>query len=132
MTVPDGGTALIGSYSRVSEGRNEYGVPGLGKLPVVGRLYRNIGAGRQVQTIQASASVRIIDLAEDAGEAVLPGHTTLVRREGNRVTLAFDPRRVKTAELIAQVSAGNRIHDLFVQDPPIEEIIARLYTEARV
>jgi general secretion pathway protein D len=65
VAVPDGGTALIGSYSRVSEGRTEYGVPGLGKLPVVGRPFRNVGVGRQVQTIQASASVRIIDLAEE-------------------------------------------------------------------
>src|SRR5262245_54835067 len=33
VTVPDGGTALLGGYSRVSEGRREYGPPVLGKLP---------------------------------------------------------------------------------------------------
>jgi Flp pilus assembly secretin CpaC len=65
VAVPDGGTALIGSYSRVSEARNEFGTPGIGKLPVAGRLFRNVGVSRQVQTIQASASVRIIDLAEE-------------------------------------------------------------------
>src|ERR1700682_1514939 len=33
VTVPDGGTALVGGYSRLSEGRTEYGVPVVGKVP---------------------------------------------------------------------------------------------------
>jgi ABC-2 type transport system ATP-binding protein len=74
----------------------------------------------------------IVDVADDdARELTLPQHTTLVKREGNRVTLAFDPRKVATADLIAQFSAAHRIQDLFVHDPPIEQIIAQLYTEVR-
>jgi ABC-2 type transport system ATP-binding protein len=71
----------------------------------------------------------VIDLADESPGFDPPASTTLVKREGNRVTLAFDPRRIPTAELIAEVSAGCPIRDLFVHDPPIEEIIARLYTE---
>lgn len=63
--VPDGSTALLGSYSRVSEGRNEFGTPGIGKLPYVGRLNRNVGVGHQVQSVQSSATIRVIDLAEE-------------------------------------------------------------------
>jgi ABC-2 type transport system ATP-binding protein len=71
----------------------------------------------------------IVDVADGTGEITLPPHTRLVKREGNRVTLAFDPRKVATAELIAQFSAAHRLQDLFVHDPPIEQIIAQLYTE---
>jgi ABC-2 type transport system ATP-binding protein len=53
----------------------------------------------------------------------------LVRREGGRVCLAFDPERVKPAEVIARVTARHAVHDLFVEDPPIEEIVAQIYGE---
>jgi ABC-2 type transport system ATP-binding protein len=73
----------------------------------------------------------MIDLAEASGGLEAPAGAREVKREGQRVTLAFDPRELPTAELIAEVSARCRVRDLFVHDPPIEEIIARLYTEAR-
>jgi ABC-2 type transport system ATP-binding protein len=47
--------------------------------------------------------------------------------EGNRVTLAFDPSTLSTAALIHQISERVTIRDLLVHDPPIEQIIARLY-----
>ncbi len=65
VTVPDGGTALVGGNSRVSEGRNEYGAPVVGKLPLLGRGFRNVGYGRETVTGRVSASVRVIDLREE-------------------------------------------------------------------
>jgi Flp pilus assembly secretin CpaC len=65
VMVPDRGTALLGGYSRVSEGRNEYGVPGVGKVPYLGRGFRNVGYGRSIATGRVSVSVRIIDLREE-------------------------------------------------------------------
>jgi type II secretory pathway component GspD/PulD (secretin) len=65
VTVPDGGSALLGSYSRLSEGRREYGVPVLGKIPYVSRGFRNVGYGRTVLRRSVRASVRIIDLREE-------------------------------------------------------------------
>ncbi|MBI3911830.1 MAG: ABC transporter, partial [Armatimonadetes bacterium] len=47
--------------------------------------------------------------------------------DGHRVTLRFEPGRVSPAALISRVTARHAIRDLFVQSPPIEEIIARLY-----
>ena len=51
----------------------------------------------------------------------------VLRRDGNRVTLRFDPAQVSSAQLISRITARYPIRDLFVQNPPIEEIIARLY-----
>lgn len=51
----------------------------------------------------------------------------LLRRDGRRVTLRFDPAQVSSAQLISRLTARYPIRDLFVQNPPIEEIIARLY-----
>ena len=72
----------------------------------------------------------IVDLADENGDVTDP-HAQLLSRQGRRVTLAFDPQRTPPAELIARVTARHRIRDLFVEDPPIEEIIARLYGQAR-
>ena len=51
----------------------------------------------------------------------------LIRQEGQRFFLAFDPQRVATPELIARISRTYPVQDLFVENPPIESIIARLY-----
>ena len=52
---------------------------------------------------------------------------TVIRREGQRVCLAFDPQHVSPAELIRRVTSAHAIRDLFVENPPIETIVARLY-----
>jgi type II secretory pathway component GspD/PulD (secretin) len=65
VSVPDGGTAYLGGYSRYSESRTEYGTPVLGKIPYVGRGFRNVGYGRSVSSVSVTASVRIIDLADE-------------------------------------------------------------------
>jgi ABC-2 type transport system ATP-binding protein len=71
----------------------------------------------------------IIDLADGQ-----PFHSDdeakLLNREAGRITLSFDPAKIPTADLIARVTARNPVRDLFVQNPPIEEIIARLYRGA--
>jgi len=51
----------------------------------------------------------------------------VVRKEGHRATLAFDPRAITAAELIARITRRHAVRDLFVENPPIEELIATLY-----
>jgi ABC-2 type transport system ATP-binding protein len=68
----------------------------------------------------------IVDLADAAVEVVDPA-AEVIRKEGDRVTLRFDPAAVSTAELVGRVSARYPVRDLYVQNPPIEEIIARVY-----
>jgi ABC-2 type transport system ATP-binding protein len=68
-----------------------------------------------------------VDLADGATDVVAPDGATVIRRDGDRVCLAFDPEVVAPAELIRRVTSAHAIRDLFVEQPPIETIIARLY-----
>ncbi len=51
----------------------------------------------------------------------------VVRQDDGQVILAFDPTHVPTAEMIARVTSEHAVSDLYVENPPIEEIIARFY-----
>jgi len=70
----------------------------------------------------------IIDLAHP-DEAFEDPHARLMRREGPRLWLGFDPDEVSPADLIARVTAHHEVRDLFVEAPAIEEIIAELYAQ---
>jgi hypothetical protein len=65
VSVPDGGTVVVGGLGTVSEGRSEFGPPGLSNVPYVSRLFKNVGYSRRVSRTSISASVRIIDLHEE-------------------------------------------------------------------
>jgi len=56
----------------------------------------------------------------------------LIRRDGNRLYLAFDPQRVSVADLIARIARNYPVHDLFVENPPIEAIVARIYAQRHI
>jgi ABC-2 type transport system ATP-binding protein len=71
----------------------------------------------------------ILDLLDEE-EPVSDPEATVIGREGARVTLSFDPASVSTAALISRITARHAVRDLLVQNPPIEEIIARLYEGA--
>jgi ABC-2 type transport system ATP-binding protein len=73
----------------------------------------------------------IVDLGESDGGFTGDDDVRLIERDGGRLTLAFDPARVKPAELIAKIAERYDVRDLFVENPPIEEIIASLYSGAR-
>ena len=60
VNVPDGGTVLLGGVKRVNEGRTEAGVPILNKLPYVNRLFKNVGTGRETQSLMIMVTPRII------------------------------------------------------------------------
>ncbi len=65
VTVPDRGSVTLGGYDRYSDGRNEYGAPGLGKVPYGDRGFRNVGYGRDVKSVRTVVGVRIINLEEE-------------------------------------------------------------------
>ncbi len=73
VSVPDGGTVLLGGVKRLSEGRNEFGVPILNKLPYVNRLFKNVGIGRQSESLMMMVTPRIIIQEEE--EYNLTGQT---------------------------------------------------------
>ncbi len=67
----------------------------------------------------------ILDLVKD--EPLSDPDAEVAARSGTRVELRFDPARVTATELISRLTARHAVRDLFVENPPIEEVIARLY-----
>ena len=65
VSVPDGGTVLLGGIKRLSEERKEQGVPMLNKIPYVNRLFKNVGIGRGTQSLMLMVTPRIIIQEEE-------------------------------------------------------------------
>jgi len=72
----------------------------------------------------------IVDLVDENGDFDLPG-ARLIERDAHRIHLGFDPNEIPAATLINRITSRYAVRDLFVENPPIEEIIARLYREER-
>jgi general secretion pathway protein D len=65
VSVPDGGTVLLGGIKRLSEGRSEFGVPILDKVPYLNRLFKNVGIGRDTSSLMMMVTPRIIIQEEE-------------------------------------------------------------------
>src|SRR5262245_21900482 len=65
VSVPDGGTVLLGGIKRLSEGRNEFGVPLLSKVPYINRLFKNVSIGRTTDSLMMMVTPRIIIQEEE-------------------------------------------------------------------
>lgn len=62
VTVPNGATKTIASYATAVQARNEYGTPGLSKVPYLKKGFTNVGYGQSMQRSSISVNVRVIDL----------------------------------------------------------------------
>ena len=67
-----------------------------------------------------------VDFAGNAPEIDLP-EVRVVARDGRQTELAFDPRRITAPDLIARIVAAHPVDDIHVEEPLIEEVIARFY-----
>jgi general secretion pathway protein D len=68
VSVPDGGTVLLGGIKRMQEGRLESGIPFLSNIPYVNRLFKNVGIGQETSNLMMMVTPRIIiqkELEED-------------------------------------------------------------------
>ena len=65
VSVPDGGTVLLGGVKRLSEGRTMAGVPILNKIPYISRLFKNSGVGRETASLMLMVTPRIIIQEEE-------------------------------------------------------------------
>ena len=70
VSVPDGGTVLLGGIKRLREGRNMAGVPILNKIPYISRLFKNSGVGRETESVMLMVTPRII-IHEEEEELIL-------------------------------------------------------------
>ena len=64
----------MGGIKRLSEGRNERGVPILSNIPYINRLFRNTAIGRTTESLMMMVTPRIIIQEEE--EQKLLGTTT--------------------------------------------------------
>lgn len=65
VSVPDGGTVLLGGVKTLREGRNMAGVPILNKIPYISRLFKNTGVGRETESLMMMVTPRIIIQEEE-------------------------------------------------------------------
>jgi ABC-2 type transport system ATP-binding protein len=67
-----------------------------------------------------------VDFASDNGDIAIDG-ATIRARDGRSVEYAFDPARTAAHALISRIAAAHDVVDIRVEDPKIEEVIARFY-----
>jgi type II secretory pathway component GspD/PulD (secretin) len=65
VSVPDGGTVLLGGLKRMSEERKEFGPPVLSKIPYLNRLFKNTSYGRDTHSLMLMVTPRIIVQEEE-------------------------------------------------------------------
>lgn len=73
----------------------------------------------------------IVDL-QNEDESIRDPEALFIKQEGHRVWLSFDPTTTQTPHLISRIASNHPIRDLFIENPPIEEMIAKLYRDANL
>lgn len=72
VSVPDGGTVLLGGIKRMTEVRRENGVPLLNKLPYVNRLFENVAIAKTSESLMMMVTPRIIIQSEEEEAIGIP------------------------------------------------------------
>lgn len=73
----------------------------------------------------------IVDLIAEY-DTVSDPEAVVVKQEGHRVWLSYQPHITSTTDLISRITQKHAIRDLYVENPPIEELIAKLYRDANI
>ena len=69
----------------------------------------------------------IVDFASDGSDIEIEG-ADIRSRNGRTIEFAFDPAKTPAHLMIARIAAAHEVVDIRVEDPKIEEVIARFYT----
>ncbi|HEY3800806.1 MAG TPA: ABC transporter ATP-binding protein [Caulobacteraceae bacterium] len=93
-----------------------------------------IGGGRILadggfETLRAGVLAErrlFVDFDGEAPQLEIDGVRT-INRDGRRLELAFDPTAIPAPDLIARIVAAHPVDDIHVEEPLIEEVIARFY-----
>jgi type II secretory pathway component GspD/PulD (secretin) len=62
----------LGGVKQLNEERTEFGVPVVSKLPLLDRLFRNVGIGRTTNSVMLMVTPRIIILEEEEERLGIP------------------------------------------------------------
>ena len=99
------------------------------RIMVIGRGRILSDGSLEALRSRVSSERRLIVDLEDENDTIDDPDADLVSRDGHRVHLRFDPARISAAALIGRVTSRHTVRDLFVENPPIEEIVAQLYAK---
>lgn len=72
----------------------------------------------------------ILDLLNEQ-DTVTDPDAVFIKQEGHRVFLQFNPEKIAAPDLIQRIIKNHPIRDLYVENVPIEEMIAKLYGGAK-
>jgi general secretion pathway protein D len=72
VSVPDGGTVLLGGIKRLSEGRTEYGVPIWTRSPISTACSRTWASAAKPQSLMMMVTPRIIIQEEEEDKLGIP------------------------------------------------------------
>lgn len=92
------------------------------------------GSLAAVRAEYGRACLLVVDLSEEAATPVGPievAGATEVRSRGRRRWLEFDRSVTSASDLVATVASTYALSDLSIEEPGIEEVIARLYGAPR-
>lgn len=101
VSVPDGGSMLLGGVSRSGYGSSSFGVPLLGNVPLAGRPFRNQASGSYFSSGMARAHVTILSNAEMEADVLAEAN----RRELLRTTI--DPNGMPAVQRRADFISRN-------------------------
>lgn len=73
----------------------------------------------------------VVDLFEKSDIVNIPG-SELIQSTDYKLWFKFDPKEVKTSDLIANISACYKVKDLSIQDINIEDIVRSIYETPKV
>lgn len=76
--------------------------------------------------------ILIIDIEDGRGFDIKLDGVKSISNENSRWYVTFDPQKISPSELIFRITNIYNVKDLFVENPPIEEIIARFYLEQKI
>ncbi len=79
---------------------------------------------------RVSRERRLVTILADEEQWIDGVEADVISRQGPKITIEFDPQRIAAADLIGDITRRYRISDLYVENPPIEEIVARFYGDA--
>jgi ABC-2 type transport system ATP-binding protein len=72
---------------------------------------------------------RLVIILADEQQWIDGVDAEVLHRQGPRLTLSFDPEHISAAQLIGDITSRYAIRDLYVENAPIEEIVAQIYRD---
>lgn len=89
------------------------------------------GSLETVRKKMSSERCLIVDLLHEH-ESIQDPEATFVSKDGHRIVLSFNPETTKAPELLKRITSKYSIRDCFLENPPIEKIIAKFYRDVNL